>query len=549
MLTLLHIENIAVIERADITFDAGFNVLTGETGAGKSIVIDAINAILGERTYRDVIRTGANKAFVSAVFRDVEALPWFAEFQVPVQEELLVQREISLDGKNVCKVNGYPVTVAVLKKLGTQLVQIHGQHDSQALFDEASHLACLDDFAQNMDQRQAYQTEYQAYCKIRQEISRLTMDEGEKLRRMEMLRHQVQEIERAQLKPGEAAELEERRKLLQNAEKLETGLETAAGSLYGDESSFGAEAMLSQAADALHRIARLNDQFEELAEQASDIMYQVQDLATQVRSLREDLAYSEDELEQVENRLALLQKLFRKYGGDEQQLLAYLEQARAELDQMEFADDRIAQLQQQLELQKKALLAAAKVLRQSRKEAAQVLSQRICQELQQLDMPRVQFVCEFEKTQPDPTGMDLVRFLMSANMGEALKPLCKVASGGELARIMLAIKNVMAEKDAVATLIFDEVDAGVSGRAAQRVAEKLASVAKNKQVLCVTHLPQIAAMSDHHLRVSKSERDGRTFTAVECLDFEGRKLELARLIGGAEITQTTLSSAAEMLSH
>ena len=549
MLTLLHIENIAVIEQADITFDAGFNVLTGETGAGKSIVIDAISAILGERTYRDVIRTGANKAFVSAVFTDVGALPWFEEFHVPVQDELLVQREISLEGKNVCKVNGCPVTVAVLKKLGLQLVQIHGQHDSQALFDEASHLGCLDDFAQNQAERDAYLVEYQKYCRIRQEISRLSMDEGEKLRRMEMLRHQVQEIERAKLKPGESDQLEERRKILQNAEKVEDGLEIAVGNLYGDDNGFGAEAMLSQASEALRRISRFDAQFEKLAAQATDIMYQIQDLAVQVRDVRDGLAYSEEELEQVENRLAMLQKLFRKYGADEVQILAYLDSAKQELDQMEFADDRIQQLQQDLEAQKKNLLTAAKALRANRKAAAEVLSQRICTELQQLDMPRVQFVCEFEKTQPDPTGMDLVRFMMSANIGEALKPMSKVASGGELARIMLAIKNVMAEKDAVGTLIFDEVDAGVSGRAAQKVAEKLSSVAVSKQVLCVTHLPQIAAMADNHLQVSKSEHNGRTFTAVNSLDFDGRKIEIARLIGGAEITETTLSSAAEMLRH
>lgn len=549
MLTLLHIENIAVIEQADITFDSGFNVLTGETGAGKSIVIDAISAILGERTYRDVIRTGASKAFVSAVFADVGHLPWFEEFHIPVQEELLVQREISLDGKNVCKVNGSPVTVAVLKKLGLQLVQIHGQHDSQALFDEDSHLSCLDAFAQNQAERDAYLVEYQAYCRIRQEISKLSMDEGEKLRRMEMLHHQVQEIERAKLKAGESAELEERRKILQNAEKVEDSLEIAIGNLYGDDGGFGAEAMLGQTAEALRRISKFDTQFEKLSAQAADIMYQIQDLAGQVRDVRDGLAYSEDELEQVESRLAMLQKLFRKYGADEDAILTYLEQIKQELDQMEFAEDRILQLQQELENQKKKLLAAAKILRANRKAAAELLSARICAELQQLDMPRVQFVCEFEKAQPDATGMDLVRFMMSANVGEALKPMSKVASGGELARIMLAIKNVMAEKDAVGTLIFDEVDAGVSGRAAQKVAEKLASVAQSKQVLCVTHLPQIAAMADNHLQVSKSERDGRTFTAVNSLEFNGRKLELARLIGGAEITETTLSSAAEMLRH
>lgn len=547
MLSLLHIENIAVIEAADIAFDRGFNVLTGETGAGKSIVIDAINAILGERTYRDVIRTGANKATVRAVFTGVPELAWFSEFEVPYGDELLVQRQIFLDGKNVCRVNGLPVTVATLKKLGLQLVQIHGQHDSQQLFDEASHLACLDSFAGNDEERTAYRKEYDAYLAIRQEMAQLQMDEGEKLRLTDALRHQIEELTRAKLQPGEYDALRARQSVLQNAEKLEAGLETAIGCLYGDESSNGAEAMLSQTAAALGQVARFDDALAALSQRAKELMYEVQDLSENVRARRQDLSYSEAELEQAESRIAQLQRLFRKYGADEAGLLTLCESAQQRLDQIEFSDDRLQALSQDLEAQKARLLAAAKALRATRRTAGARLSDRIVEELRQLDMPRVQFVCQFEKAQPSETGMDVVRFLMSANAGEALKPMSRVASGGELARIMLAIKNVMAERDAVPTLIFDEVDAGVSGRAAQRVAEKLASVAKSKQVLCVTHLPQIAAMADCHLRVSKSERAGRTYTAVEPLARRERELELARLIGGAEITETTISSAAEML--
>ena len=547
MLSLLHIENIAVIEVADIAFDRGFNVLTGETGAGKSIVIDAINAILGERTYRDVIRTGANKATVRAVFTGVPELAWFSEFEVPYGDELLVQRQIFLDGKNVCRVNGLPVTVATLKKLGLQLVQIHGQHDSQQLFDEASHLACLDSFAGNDEERAAYRKEYDAYLAIRQEMAQLQMDEGEKLRLTDALRHQIEELTRAKLQPGEYDALRARQSVLQNAEKLEAGLETAIGCLYGDESSNGAEAMLSQTAAALGQAARFDDALAALSQRAKELMYEVQDLSENVRARRQDLSYSEAELEQAESRIAQLQRLFRKYGADEAGLLTLCESAQQRLDQIEFSDDRLQALSQDLEAQKARLLAAAKALRATRRTAGARLSDRIVEELRQLDMPRVQFVCQFEKAQPSETGMDVVRFLMSANAGEALKPMSRVASGGELARIMLAIKNVMAERDAVPTLIFDEVDAGVSGRAAQRVAEKLASVAKSKQVLCVTHLPQIAAMADCHLRVSKSERAGRTYTAVEPLARRERELELARLIGGAEITETTISSAAEML--
>ena len=547
MLSLLHIENIAVIEAADIAFDRGFNVLTGETGAGKSIVIDAINAILGERTYRDVIRTGANKATVRAVFTGVPELAWFSEFEVPYGDELLVQRQIFLDGKNVCRVNGLPVTVATLKKLGLQLVQIHGQHDSQQLFDEASHLACLDSFAGNDEERTAYRKEYDAYLAIRQEMAQLQMDEGEKLRLTDALRHQIEELTRAKLQPGEYDALRARQSVLQNAEKLEAGLETAIGCLYGDESSNGAEAMLSQTAAALGQVARFDDALAALSQRAKELMYEVQDLSENVRARRQDLSYSEAELEQAESRIAQLQRLFRKYGADEAGLLTLCESAQQRLDQIEFSDDRLQALAQDLEAQKARLLAAAKALRATRRTAGARLSDRIVEELRQLDMPRVQFVCQFEKAQPSETGRDVVRFLMSANAGEALKPMSRVASGGELARIMLAIKNVMAERDAVPTLIFDEVDAGVSGRAAQRVAEKLASVAKSKQVLCVTHLPQIAAMADCHLRVSKSERAGRTYTAVEPLARRERELELARLIGGAEITETTISSAAEML--
>lgn len=547
MLSLLHIENIAVIEAADIAFDRGFNVLTGETGAGKSIVIDAINAILGERTYRDVIRTGANKATVRAVFTGVPELAWFSEFEVPYGDELLVQRQIFLDGKNVCRVNGLPVTVATLKKLGLQLVQIHGQHDSQQLFDEASHLACLDSFAGNDEERAAYRKEYDAYLAIRQEMAQLQMDEGEKLRLTDALRHQIEELTRAKLQPGEYDALRARQSVLQSAEKLEAGLETAIGCLYGDESSNGAEAMLSQTAAALGQAARFDDALAALSQRAKELMYEVQDLSENVRARRQDLSYSEAELEQAESRIAQLQRLFRKYGADEAGLLTLCESAQQRLDQIEFSDDRLQALAQDLEAQKARLLAAAKALRATRRTAGARLSDRIVEELRQLDMPRVQFVCQFEKAQPSETGMDVVRFLMSANAGEALKPMSRVASGGELARIMLAIKNVMAERDAVPTLIFDEVDAGVSGRAAQRVAEKLASVAKSKQVLCVTHLPQIAAMAGCHLRVSKSERAGRTYTAVEPLARRERELELARLIGGAEITETTISSAAEML--
>lgn len=547
MLSLLHIENIAVIECADISFDRGFNVLTGETGAGKSIVIDAISAILGERAYRDMIRTGTERASVRAVFTEVPEFPWFAENGVEYDPETVISREIHLDGKNICRVNGTLVNVSCLHKLGIQLINIHGQHDSAALFDEENHLAFLDAFADNGKLRASYGERYEAVARLRREISSLTMDEGEKLRRMENLKYQIAEIEKAELEPGEDDRLEERRKVLQNAEKLSNGMETAVECLYGGEDSDGASGLLAQAEYALARLSRFSDSFAALHDRVSDLMYQVQDAAEEVRDARDSLSYSADELEQIESRLDVIHKLRRKYGTTCEDILEYLDKAKKELDEIEFADDKLERLKKNLKKADKEAWDAALALRENRQQAADTMSKRILSELAQLDMPRVQFACRFTETELTANGADAVAFYMSANAGEALKPLSRVASGGELARIMLAMKNVLAEKDQVATLIFDEVDTGVSGRAAQKVAEKLRSVAVHKQVLCVTHLPQLAALANTHLLIAKSERDGRTYTSVTPLDLEGRKRELARIIGGANITETTLKSAEEML--
>ena len=549
VLSLLHIENIAVIECADITFDRGFNVLTGETGAGKSIVIDAISAILGQRAYRDMIRTGTAKASVRAVFTGVPKLAWFEENGVEYDEETIIQREIYLDGKNICRVNGSLVTVSILNKLGIQLINIHGQHDSASLFDEDNHLQFLDDFARNEDLRAAYAEQYSAVAKLRREIDRMSMDEGEKLRRMETLKYQIEEIEKAQLQAGEDEELEARRKLLQNSEKIANGLNDAVENLYGGEDTDGAATLLSIAERALARIAKYSEDISSLHEKVADMMYQVQDVAEIARDVRDDLAYSADELERIEARLDVIHKLRRKYGATCADILEYLEKAKRELDEIEFADDHMERLKKKLQQAEKSAWDAALALRKNRRETAQLLSERILTELAQLDMPRVQFACNFTELELTGNGADAVAFYMSANVGEALKPMSKVASGGELARIMLAMKNVLAEQDKVNTLIFDEVDTGVSGRAAQKVAEKLKSVARTKQVLCVTHLPQLAALGDTHLLIAKGEREGRTYTTVTPLDKEGRKRELARIIGGANITETTLKSAEEMLSR
>ena len=547
MLSLLHIENIAVIEQADISFDKGFNVLTGETGAGKSIVIDAISAILGQRAYRDMIRTGTSKASVRAVFTKVPNFPWFEENGVEYDEETVIQRDIFLDGKNVCRVNGTLVTVAILHKLGIQLINLHGQHDSASLFDEENHLRFLDAFADNGALLADYREKFAAVSELRRQIDRMTMDEGEKLRRMETLKYQISEIEKADLKSGEDEVLEQRRKLLQNSEKLSQGLEEASEALLGGDDSDGAAALLAQAAYALSRIARYSDDYTGFQERLTDLKYQVQDIADEVRDSLDELSYSADELETIEARLDIIHRLRRKYGADCDEILAYLDKAQKELDEIEFADDRVEQLKKKLAKQEKQAWDAALALRKNRQEQGTVMAEKILSELSQLDMPRVQFQCRFRETELTSEGADAVAFYLSANAGEDLKPLSKVASGGELARIMLSMKNVLAEKDAVDTLIFDEVDTGVSGRAAQRIAEKLKSLASHKQVLCVTHLPQLAALADTHMLIAKSEHDGRTYTTVTPLDRKGRAMELARIIGGTNITETTLKSAEEML--
>ncbi len=548
MLSVLHIENIAVIEQAEILFEGGFNVLTGETGAGKSIVIDAISAILGERTYRDVIRTGANRAFVSAIFTNIPQYDWFSENQVEFDpQELQVQREIYADGRNVCRVNGRPVSVASLKKLGGRLINIHGQHDSQQLFDEENHLTYLDAFARDEQELEAYQQAFSAMQSVQREIQKLSMDESEKLRLVETLTFQIEEIRAANLVSGEEEQLKERHKVLHNAEKLSDALRMADEALYGGDSSDGAAGLLSNAEHALSRVSAISADMQTLHQKISDLMYSVQDAADELRAMRDDLSYSEGELEEIEERLDAIHKLKRKYGASVEDVLAYLADSEQRLDEIEFASDRIETLKKrEAELQKETI-RQGEILREKRLSAAQAMESRICDELRQLDMPKIRFVCEFTPQQPMQTGLDSVRFLMSANVGENLKPLSKVASGGELARIMLAMKQVLAQQDGVPTLIFDEVDAGVSGRAAQKVAYKLWTVSKGRQVLCVTHLPQIAAMADAEYTVEKRVENERTYTSVLHLDESGRKQELARLIGGSMITETTLAGAAELL--
>ena len=543
------IENIAVIRQADITFRPGFNALTGETGAGKSIVIDAISAILGQRAYRDAIRTGASRAFISAVFHGVPDYPWFQENSVPVDEgEVLIQREIFADGRNACRVNGIPVTVSILRGLGQQLIQIHGQHDSAQLFDEANHLAMLDAFADHAPLMERYRNAYLEMDALRKRIRSLQMDEAEKARRVENLTFQIQEIDRAELKVGEDQELEEKRKLMRSGEKLMNALNEAAGALYGGDDTDGAVSLVSQAQHALGLVADVSESIDTAYNQVTELSYSVVDAAERVRDLRDSFDFSPGELEAVESRLDVIHRLRRKYGATCEDILNYQKKCKKELDEIQMADDTIAQLQTQFRVKAKAAKALAAELSESRHQAAKQFEVRLISELRQLDMPRVQFVCQLEPLKHlEESGGDSCRFMMSANIGEELRQMNRVASGGELARIMLAMKNVLSEKDHIPTMIFDEADTGVSGRAAQKVAEKLHSVSQGKQVLVVTHLPQIAAMADTHFLISKAEKDGRTYTSVTPLDLEGRKAEIARLIGGAKITSNTLKSAEEML--
>ena len=550
MLQVLHIENIAVIEEADIAFDAGFNALTGETGAGKSIVIDAMGAVLGQRTPRDLIRTGAAKAFVSAVFTGVpEDLSALADNGITAEGgELLLQREIYADGKNACRANGRPITVAQLRQLGGSLLNIHGQHDGQLLLDEERHGDYLDSFGHVEEELAAYQVCYQKMEATRRQIRALSMDEAERQRRVDTLRHQIEELERADLKPGEEEELQARRNILRNSEKFLSAVQGAAYCLSGGEDTMGAVALLREAENALRGVRNLGESFAALAERLEALQSEAYDIAETVRDLEESYDFSPAELDAVESRADLLYRLEKKYGPTVEDMLAYLEKCRGELDSMEYAGDTIARLEKELEGQKKRTMQAAGVLTEARKAAATDLEARIQEELRQLDMPKVRFSIQFTEQEPGENGADSVRFLMSANVGEALKPIQKLASGGELARIMLALKNVLAENESIGTMVFDEVDTGVSGRAAQKVAEKLAQVSRHKQVLCVTHLPQLAAMADTHFSVEKGERDGRTFTRVRGLDREGRRAELARLTGGEHVTQAMLAGAEELIA-
>ena len=549
MLNELHIENIAVIERADISFTSGLNVLTGETGAGKSIIIDSIGAVLGERVSRELVRRGAERGTVTAVFDADCAQQWLDDNEIESDGELIMQRRITTDGKSSCRVCGTPVTAAQMKELANLLVDIHGQNDGRQLMDEKRHRQYLDAFGAYDDALDAYSAEYKKYCAIKKEISALTMDEIEKERLSDSLKYQIAELERADIKAGERDSIVARRDLLRNSEKLTEAIDEAFRSLYGGDDN--AVSMAQNAAYYATRASAYAPELEKAANTINDAAFALSDAAEILRDFRAGLDFSPEEYDSLETRISLLNKLERKYGRADEELLSYLDECRKKLDDIEYADDRLVKLKKELAQQKQLCLAVGKKLSQLRRDSAKELEKRIVKELQELNMPSVRFAVEFVPVENeqgfDSYGLENLRFIMSANAGEQLGRISKIASGGELSRIMLAMKNVFAENDPVGTMIFDEIDTGVSGIAAQRVAEKLYSVSKGKQVMCVTHLPQIAAMADSHYLIAKHEESGRTYTEVSALDRTGRCHELARLHGGDHITDTTLASAKEQL--
>lgn len=553
MLSVLHIENIALIESLDISFGHGLNVLTGETGAGKSIVLDAISAVMGERTSRDLIRSGEASALVSGVFSELPNLPWFEEMEIFPDEngELLISRKLLSDGKNICRVGGVPCTAVQLRALGRQLINIHGQHDSQALLDERSHLSYLDSFGGLLSMQRDYLEAYQKLMELKRRMDDFVMDEAEKSRRIDMLEYQIKELQRANLQVGEEEELRERREILRSGERLMDAVESAYFSLAGNEELSGAVSQLEEAERSLLSVASLSKELDEAAEAISELHFAADDILDQVRDMRDQFDFAPEELDQVEGRLDVLYRIRKKYGNTEEEMLLYLEKCQTELDEIQMSDATLLRLEREYALCLKEAREKAQKLSSARGEAGKRLEAKIEEGLQQLDMPNVRFCTKLVPKEGelrlDQTGMDNVQFLMSANLGEELKPIQKVASGGELSRIMLALKDVLTENDQITTLIFDEIDAGISGRAAQKVAEKMGSLGSRRQVLCVTHLAQIAAMADQHFLVEKGERDGRTHTEVLPLSREERVMELARLTGGEHLSDAIVEGAGELL--
>ena len=550
MLSVLKIQNIAIIESAEIEFSRGFNVLSGETGAGKSIILDSINAILGFRTSRELIRTGESQAQVVALFSDISdnVKAQLESLSLPIDPEggLLISRVIGAD-KNVCKVNNTLTTVAVLRDLGTELMSIHGQQDNRELLDSETHISYIDALMGEYELVEEYKTAYERLCVINSQIKKLSGDKESIARKRDILSYQIDEIEKAEIDPGEWERLKERRNELQNFEKIQAGLYGAYEALNGGDSYHGAVEMVSGAFRELSSVASFSQSLQELSQKLGDLYYELQDVADTVRDSVDEDGFSAAELEAVENRISLIYNLSKKYGETEEDILNFLENAKKELDDISFSDEKLIELKEEVKIQEQKTIKLAKKLSDLRKKTAKDFSHKVCAELKYLDMPHIQFVVDFKEVALCENGIDSAEFLISANVGEEPKALTKIASGGELSRIMLALKTIMADKDKIETMIFDEIDTGVSGRAALKVASKLKQVSCGKQVLCVTHLGQLMAYADSHYLIEKAARDGKTYTSVTPLDMDGRKREIARISGGGTITDIQLANAEQML--
>lgn len=550
MLSNLQIENIAVIKSASIDFENGFNVMTGETGAGKSIVIDSLNAILGERTSRELIRSGADSASVCAEFQNVgdNVKNELEKLGIEKDDTLIVSRKLTPDGKNVCRINGMSATVSMLKALGVQLVNIHGQLDNQSLLSPETHCSFIDKLAGSGRELNEFKELYSLYIKNENELKSLNTDVNEKNRRLDILNYQIEEIQKADIRPGEKDELTEKLGFLRNAEKVLDLLHTAYAALNGDGEMPGAADIAADAASKLLSAADYSSDFTETANGVNDAAMNLSAYTEELRDKIYSLDYDPNETERAEERLDVIYRLSQKYGDSEEDILAYLENAEKERDALSFSDERAEQLRAETEKAYNEALAAAKKLSEIRIEAGKKFSADVERELAFLDMPSVKFIVNDSVGKLYENGIDNIEFLLSANAGEEPKPLSKIASGGELSRIMLAIKCVLSELDDIDTLIFDEIDSGVSGRAALKIAAKMKELSKTHQVICVTHLAQIAAFADDHKLISKEEKDGRTYTCIASLDYNGRKYELARIMGGLTVTQSILNSAEELLS-
>lgn len=551
MLSNLKIENIAIIESASIDFENNFNCLTGETGAGKSIIIDSINAVLGEKTSRELIRTGESKATVSAFFTDVSdrVLQELETAGIEPEDDrtLSVLRIMTKDGRNNCRINGNTVTVSMLKKIGLSLINIHGQSDNQELMSSELHYTFIDAVADN---KNLYEDYYDAFCKlneIKHSISEISIDEARKARQTDLLTHQIDELKKADIRVGEKEELNERKTVINNSQRLLSLLNEAYAALSGSDEFSGAVSMLFDAARALTDVSRILSDTAAMAETLNDMAYTADSYLSDISNLIENSMYDEREIADIEERLDVIYRMSKKYGETEEEMLEFLDKCEKELHNITYSDELLEELNRQLEFQTVTTRQKAEILSQSRKTAAEDFEKKIMKELSFLDMPDTVFKVQFRSTDFSEIGIDDIEFLISANKGEELKPLAKIASGGELSRIMLAIKSVLADKDETDTLIFDEIDAGVSGRAAGKIALKLNDVSKHRQVLCITHLPSIAAFADNHMLISKKVSGEKTYTSVTPLDFDSRVSEIARIIGGNENDKAHLESARQLL--